>query len=342
MRQLANGPRSPIGRQLDEVVYLAAREEGKSITATLLAPALELASSKHVPGLYLLTSKDVWLPVDFHISPIVTEGSVTGAVLALRDVTEQHAVDRAKTEFVSLASHQLRTPLSTIRWNSEMLLETRGRLEPEMVPMVEAIHDSNLAMIDLINDLLNVSKIELGKLSIDDEPADLTAVLREVSASLQPQYNTARQHLELLVQPHAPLLRLGRKWQTIIVENLLTNAHKYTPDDGTISVSLRHGAGAPTRVAGKQVKDGSMVLCVRDTGYGIPEEVQERIFQKLFRAENIASLDVTGTGLGLYLCHEVIHQSGGIITFTSREGEGTAFYVVYPPSRLAATVPSAH
>jgi len=226
-------------------------------------------------------------------------------------------VDRAKTEFVSLASHQLRTPLSIINWYTEMLLGgDKGELDEGQREYVREIHNSGHRMIDLVNALLNASRIDMGTLAISPKPTDFGAVADVVISELLPQIE--KKKLSVTKDYDAvPKIDADPDLVRVIFQNLISNAVKYTPDKGKISVIV-------------ELRDEEVVIKVEDNGYGIPEGQQSKIFTKLFRADNAREVDPDGTGLGLYIVKAIADASGGRAWFKSKEGKGSTFYVALP------------
>ena len=252
------------------------------------------------------------------ISPVLDKNkNILYFVGIERDVTKEKEVDRAKTEFVSLASHQLRTPLSTINWYTEMLLNgDAGKLKPEQTNYLQEIYRGNQRMVELVNSLLNVSRLELGTFIIEPVETDLgqlvDEVIEELKLRLQNKKLSFTKDFEKL-----PKINLDKKLFRMIIENLMTNAIKYTPEKGKINLLI------------KKDKD-SVEIVVADTGMGIPLLQQDKIFTKLFRADNVRAADTEGTGLGLYLVKTIIEHGGGKIWFESVENKGTTFHVSLP------------
>jgi signal transduction histidine kinase len=256
------------------------------------------------------------------ISPVVdASGSVRFFIGIERDITKAKEVDRAKTEFVSLASHQLRTPLSIINWYTEMLLGgDKGGLTDGQKDYLNEIHNSNHRMIELVNALLNTSRIDMGTLAISPKPTDFSSVADIVISELAPQIDKkdltlVRDYDKVPVMPADPdLVR-------VIFQNLISNAVKYTPEKGRISVKM-------------EVSDEEALITVSDNGYGIPENQKEKIFTKLFRADNAREIDPDGTGLGLYIVKAIADASGGRVWFKSEENKGSTFFVALPISGM--------
>ncbi len=259
------------------------------------------------------------------ISPIVNKQGVLEFFVGIeRDITREKEIDSAKTEFVSLASHQLRTPLSAINWYTEMLLsEDAGPITDTQREYLNEVSHGSRRMVELVNALLNVSRIELGTFAVQPEPTDVVELARDVLNELKPKISEKKLFIEEKFSEHLPKVLVDPKLTRIVFQNLLTNAVKYTPEEGKISVSIALG------------EDGKMfTISVSDTGYGIPAEDRPRIFTKLFRASNIREKETDGTGLGLYIVKSIAEHSGGTVTFTSKEGKGTTFTLMLPVSGM--------
>ncbi len=238
------------------------------------------------------------------------------------DITHENEVDRMKTEFISLASHQLRTPLSAMKWFGEMLIKgDAGTLNTEQKAYADNILASNKRMIELVDDLLNISRIESGRIIIDPEPVHLQSMMDEVINEAKIKTNTKKQEIILSVQPNLPEVDLDKKLIREVYANLITNASKYTPDGGVIRISI-------------STKGNDLVSEVNDTGYGIDERDKGKIFTKFFRSQRTSKFDTEGNGLGLYLVKTIIDSSGGKISFESSEGKGTTFTFTLPISGM--------
>lgn len=262
------------------------------------------------------------------------EGKLLGAIIVFRDVTRENELDRAKSEFVSLASHQLRTPLSAIGWYSEMLLNGDvGKLTKAQKEQVTEIYEGNQRMVELVNSLLNVSRLELGKLQNDAIPTSITEIAHSLEQELKPSAMAKHMTLTMHIDETLPKVTADPKLLRMIVQNIMSNAVKYTPEKGAVEVFLHPAAKEAVQLQGLNLKlplTEYVFIQVTDTGYGIPKSQQSKIFQKMFRADNVRALDVEGTGLGLYIVREVVQKFGGKIWFESHEGKGSTFYVVLP------------
>jgi len=255
---------------------------------------------------------------DLSIFPIRENNQNLFYVSISQDITQRKEIDRAKTEFVSLASHQLRTPLSAIRWYSEMLLSKYvGELNDKQRQYVKEIYAGNLRMVELVNALLNVSRIDLGTFAVEPEPVNLVEICESVIMELTPQINEKQQTVERIFASAPQTYSADQKLIRIVFQNFLSNSVKYTQPGGHV-------------VAEISTREGSVYIRVSDNGYGIPKAQHGKIFEKLFRADNVRQKDTEGTGLGMYIVKAIVESSGGSIWFESEENQGTTFHVLMP------------
>lgn len=231
----------------------------------------------------------------------------TKATLKVRDeqVAKEHELNRAKSEFVSLASHQLKTPLTIIKWYIEMLTDdyASGSLEKEK-EYLGKIYNNTERMIELIDAFLNVSRLELGVFSIKKEPINLRDKMELILRNFEPKIKEKNLELIRSYTKSNFVFASDVKMIQIIFENLVSNAIKYTPSGGQIQVKM-------------QKKGNEILVSVADTGIGIPKNQQSKIFTKFFRADNAATHKTDGTGLGLYIVKIVVEKIGGKIWFRS-------------------------
>lgn len=273
----------------------------------------------------LLNKNGSTVAVAISINQLRKKNKSFGVSLIFKDITREKEIERSKTEFVSLASHQLRTPLATVNWYAEMILSgDAGKITAEQKKYIEEIYHGNQRMIELVNDLLNVSRIDLGTIIIAPEPVNFKEVVEGVLSELYPQTKNKKIKIEKKYDANIPDIILDPKLVRIICQNLLSNAVKYTPKNGKVSLIIK--------------KDNSkLTLQVSDTGIGIPRKQQAHIFSRLFRADNAKEKLTEGTGLGLYIAQLAVNKFNGKIWFESEEGKGTTFYVTIPLKGIKKT-----
>lgn len=269
------------------------------------------------------------------ISPILDDNGAVLFFLGIeRDISREKSIDQAKSEFVSFASHQLRTPLTSVKWYTEMLLGgDAGSVTPEQQKYLREIYLGSKRMVSLVTALLNVSRIEMGTFSVEPEvvnvPETIASVLDELKLLIAEKELEVTQDTEQVQEVTA-----DKKLIRIVFQNLLTNAMKYTPQGGSVRIKLEQ-CEEGAELGGRQLPEAAWCCSVSDTGYGIPVNQADKIFTKLFRADNVREKDTTGTGLGLYITKSIITKSGGDIWFESQENEGSTFYFWLPVAGMS-------
>ena len=252
------------------------------------------------------------------------------------DVSKHRELDKAKTDFVALASHQLRTPLSIIKWYVDFLIAgDAGELGEEQTNYLKEVYKSNERLIELVNALLDVSRIDVGTFSIDPEPTDIVeraeAAIKTFAGEIKAKEITLEKHYDKF-----SALKLDPRLTKMVFVNIMSNSVKYTPVGGKIRLEI------------KKTKP-NVLIKISDTGCGIPREVQPKVFTKLFRALNAKKIESIGTGLGLYIVKAIIQKSGGKIWFESpsldllleegqkdldipidKRNQGTTFFITIP------------
>lgn len=273
---------------------------------------------------YYRRKNDTIVPVAVTVSPIILKGRPIGAIEVFRDITVEFEIDRMKSEFISLASHQLRTPLSAVKTYSHMLLDGfMGELnESQRKSLLTVVIAAN-RMNELISTLLNITRIESGSITVAPKDVGIQHIAEEVIKELQHTANAKNIALSLDVHckdstVHTDVLILKE-----IITNLVSNAIKYTPDNGSVIITL-------------STKGKWLITSVKDSGLGIPRESQEQIFTKFYRAQNVVRRETSGTGLGLYLVKGLTEQLGGKIWFESEENKGSTFYLSLPRTAAKA------
>lgn len=272
-----------------------------------------------------LTMNELELPL------ITTTGSVVWVLMStyslrrrgeilvtLVDITEQKKVDTAKSEFVALATHQLRTPITAIRFSAELLTKrlSDGATDKN-VAYLDKISRNVLRMLALINDFLNVSKLEMGTFATEPTRINLSAFITDILEEFEER--TTKQHITINREDSSPdfNLQTDPRLLNIILSNLLSNAIKYTPANGSVGISF-------------VATHSTVRIEITDSGIGIPAADIPQLFSKFFRASNARALQTEGTGLGLYVVEQAVKQLRGTIEVTSGEGIGTQFTLTLP------------
>ena len=257
--------------------------------------------------------------ISIHLSPVISAAKeFLGTVAVFRDITSEVAADRAKTEFVSMVSHELRTPMTSIKGYVDlMLMGGPGALNEMQRHFLEVIRTNADRLTDLVNDLLDISRIETGKIVLHPEPIDVRAIIDEVVQAVLPKVEEKGLTIEVVAPENLPKALGDPSRVNQIITNLVGNAYKYTPTGGEITVYA-------------YVKEGKLHVAVRDTGIGISEEDQERIFERFYRVDNPIVQAEAGTGLGLTITTSLIQMHGGEIFVESEPGQGSIFTFTLP------------
>jgi len=311
-------PEEVIGKNYKEVFNFV-YEKNHQINDQFIIQAMENGTISELSNHTILVQKNNdAMPVDDSAAPIKDEsGNITGCVVVFRDVSRERNIDKIKTEFVSIASHQLRTPLTGIKWFLELLLNQNiGKLNDKQLEFLNQISESNERMISLVADLLSVSKIETGdqKFSIIKSNIDIFPIIKSVIVD-----NTAlaqEKKVKIIVCKSAPakiIALADAEHIRQVFQNLISNAIKYSNENGIVEIGYK-----PDK------KD--VTFFIKDDGIGIPLGQQKRVFEKFFRADNVITKETSGTGLGLYIANAIVKGHGGKIWFKSKLGVGTTFY----------------
>jgi two-component system, NtrC family, sensor histidine kinase KinB len=256
----------------------------------------------------------------------------TGAALVLTDVTEFVRLDELRSELIGVASHELKTPLTTLHMNLLLLSEKTENLTPRQREMLAAAELGCEELQNTIDELLDVTRIEARQLRLNFAPVDLLDLSAQVRKNLQPRFEDAGVRCELIGQPDNSVVWGDAARLRIVLTNLLTNALKYSPASATVTLTIASGQNTGSDRA------GPIIVTVTDSGPGVPPEFRERIFEKFFRVEHHLGHNrnsVPGTGIGLYLCREILKAHGGWIVCEQRDtGAGACFRlgVPRPPS----------
>jgi len=244
--------------------------------------------------------------------------------------------NKAKSEFISLAAHQLRSPVATINWYISNLVDGKEKknFSEKQESKLLQIQSSSKHMAELIDTFLLMSRLELGTSGENRKDIDFDVLLNDIKMDMNYMISQKNITYETAIDVNTPVCA-DRNMLKSIVENLISNAVKYTPKEGSVTSSFSVLVSGKD-FGGRSLQKESLCVKVIDTGLGIPKEQQGRIFERLFRADNVLSKDIQGTGLGLYIVKLMILQFGGDIWFSSVENEGTSFFVSIPVHMISA------
>lgn len=258
---------------------------------------------------------------------VISESLVTCIVLIIgtavnRFVYQITRLNKAKTEFVSVASHQLRTPLSAIKWETELLLSKfKKGLNKKQLENVENISMLSCKMIRLVNDLLDVARIDQNRLIVRKQNFDFVKIAQNTIKEILAGMDLRHIEVSLNIKNNLPEASGDPDKIKLVLENLINNAIKYTTSGGKVEIKIFE-------------KDDDLVFEVKDNGVGIPEEQLDRVFEKFFRSDNAVKYQTEGTGLGLYIAKNIVEQLGGKIWFQSIENVGSMFGFSLPIARI--------
>ncbi|MEY4723251.1 MAG: hypothetical protein RLZZ324_764, partial [Candidatus Parcubacteria bacterium] len=327
---LANDAASRLlGRAVDESVVASALATDFSLVKEDGAPfanaelpvvrALRKGVASSVAGVFIAKRDGTKRALRMVGAPVRDDqGGVRAAVGVIEDMTKEHEIDQMKNEFVSLASHQLKSPLTSVTWAVETLLDdATGPLNHEQRNVTTQAHEILRGMQTLVSDLLDVSRIETGrKFDLRMTDVDVAALGRDV---IRTQAAFAQRSIVTVVDalPSSLMATADADKLREVFMNLVSNAIKYSKHGGTVTVSAFDGP------------KGTVGIAFKDDGVGIPAASYDRVFQKFYRAPNVAEA-IEGTGLGLYIVKAIVEKHGGHVWFESAEGKGTTFFVTLP------------
>lgn len=267
--------------------------------------------------LYHLPGEDQPRHYEVHFRPIWDkDGAIAGILVAASDVTARHEVDQQKDEFIALASHELKTPVTAIKGYAQSGLRTATKLgDDRLVRTLRVIDEQSNRLTRLINELLDVSRTQNNTLSLYAEPLDLRRLVHEVVSNLQltaPDFT-----LDLQLPPVPTMVNADRQRIEQVLVNLVQNAIKYSGQNERVEIRVG-------------IEGNEVITTVRDFGVGIPLDQQSRVFERFFRARNVSSRHYSGLGLGLFIARGIIERHGGRIWLRSAEGEGSTLAFALP------------
>lgn len=256
------------------------------------------------------------IPLSVTVSPIIFQEKIIGIVGTFRDITEEEKIDRAKTEFVSLASHQLQTPLTAIRWFLEILMY-KEKLTKRQLGYAEKAFVSNQRMIKLVEDFLNISRLESGIISVYPREGDFVDFVKDIIEEVSPIAKKKKQKIVFSPAKKKIKGKFDPNLISQILLNLFSNAIHYSPEGGRIDIDLTQ-------------RGSRLIIKVKDNGVGISKQDQQKLFTKFFRTKESYTLSATGSGLGLYIIRKILDVYKGEIKCESTENKGATFIVNIP------------
>ncbi len=323
-----------IENEKGETVPLEKRPESMALTSGTTTTTTAHTTAE--PAYYYVRQDKTKFPVAMTVTPVILDGKIIGAMTVIRDITHEKEIDKAKSEFVSLASHQLKTPPTAIKLLTERMLSGKtGELTEKQKEYLNDIRSENQRSIELVSALLDVSRIEMGAFIVQSGEKNICTVVHGVLYELQSAFDKKRLKLEEVYPEGNTVVSIDEPLFRMVISNLVMNAMNYTDDGGTIRVECRK-VDKKEALGEKFLEDSSFVVIISDTGCGIPKQQQDRLFTKFFRADNAREKHSDGTGLGLYIVKSILDNSGGSIWFTSEVNKGSTFYVAIPMTGMKA------
>ncbi len=316
-------------RNIDELFHVVderTREKNQSpVDKVLKSSKTELSTDSEV----LVAMDGTERPISTRAAPIRNiDGSMAGIVMVFHDVSREREVERMKRDFISSVSHELRTPLTSIKAYTETILHDSDMPEPTKRQFLGIIDEESNRLANLIEGLLELSRIESGSVKLLREPVDVAAVTERILDALRPLSDKKNIRLKADIDDGLPNLQADGSKIESAVTNLVNNAIKFTPQDGEISILVRQ-------------RSDQMVIRVSDTGMGIPKEDLPKIFDRFYRVHHSGRL-IHGTGLGLAIVKKIVTMHGGRIEVESKLNQGTTFTMFLPltASPVAAASPA--
>jgi len=265
---------------------------------------------------YIESPTDKYIKI--YTAPLFDEEiGYSGRIWKFQDISDQKKIEKMKSEFILIASHQLKTPLSVIYGNLDMLIAGDfGKVDKNILKVLNDIYAACRNQINLVDELLDVSRLEMGKTEPKIEKIDIVKIINEVILL----YKDKIKHKNISVEkflPHKLVINTDKSLVKESVSNYLTNSIKYTPESGKIKLFLNYD-------------EDNILFAIEDNGVGIPENQRNHLFQKFFRADNVLTENFEGTGLGLYYVKKAINALNGEVGFRPSASGGSIFYFTLP------------
>lgn len=305
------------GKNINEILLLINERTKEPIEN----PINKVLSTGHIqtmidPGILLLTDKKEY-PISIAAAPFCkVKGIISGAVILIHDRSQEHVVDQMKTDFISSVSHELRTPLTSIKAYTETILRDPNMSEEQKREFLITIDKESIRLAELVNGLLEISKLDSGQFEVVKQDMDIVDIVEQIILSLKCTAENKNVVLHKNIAGTIPHLWGHESRIRSLFSNLISNAIKFTPKDGTVSISLEYN-------------NNELKISVSDTGIGIPEEDIPYIFDRFYRVHQ-TERQIPGTGLGLAIVKEVAALHDGKVEVESKLDKGTTFIVTLP------------
>jgi signal transduction histidine kinase len=261
-----------------------------------------------------------------HTAPVRNDiGEIMGSVTVLQDISHLKELDKMKSEFIAMVAHELRAPIAAVEQQLSVILnKMAGDVTEKQEQLLSRAKERTKGLLTLIKDLLDVSKIEAGKMVQYKEPLTLEEIIQKVVDLMRTEAEEKKIDLQFLAPSEGSWINADRNSMDGIFTNLISNAIKYTPGGGKVWVTLGE-------------EGGFVKATVSDTGFGIKKEDLPRIFDKFYRVKTIETRQIVGTGLGLSIVKSIVDAHLGSISVESVEGKGTTFTILFPKESVPAT-----
>ncbi|MEK7169467.1 MAG: ATP-binding protein [Patescibacteria group bacterium] len=288
-----------------------------------LAPSMATILANSWPQIIDITLEEPRTELRTVLNRVINDKNEVVAFMKLvTDMTREKGVLESKSEFISVAAHQLRTPLTAINWSFESLNKILGSEKPDMAEIANLAKEGwqlTERSLKIVNDLLNAARIEEGRFGFNFEETDLAEFVGKI---MKESELAAKEYgIKIVFSPGSRTfrVRIDKELMGIALANILDNAMKYNVKNGEVDILLENEPGSD-----------SAKLTIKDTGVGIPEEEMKKLFQKFYRGTNVVQMEPNGSGLGLYITKNIIEGQGGKISVISQSGRGTTFFVILP------------
>ena len=308
---------------LRKIFFVDTNPEGKKPLEVIRNTAVQDIVDKIIQGKQGLATEEITVSIPeekilkVNGVPIVRNNEFEGAILVFHDITELRRLEQIRQDFVANVSHELRTPISSIKGYAETLLEGALEDKDNAKEFISIIYQDSNRLANLINDLLDLSKIESGKMKMNFSPLDAVSVIKRAITVIENQAKVKSISFKVNLAPELPKIKADETRFSQVMINLLDNAIKYTPENGSVTVAAK-------------VVNNSLQVDIEDTGIGISEKDLPRIFERFYRVDKARSRELGGTGLGLSIVKHIVQAHGGQVWVKSELGLGSTFSFTIP------------